>query len=143
MTNARSITRAVIVLAALAGAACAAARTGGAASAPTTGSAEGAAERGPPSAASEIDLRVIADAERAIEVREVELATAAAEEAPVCARACALGADICGLAERICVIAARYPADDPVRAMCTDGRVRCVRARAAIKGRCTCAPAGP
>ena len=84
------------------------------------------------------DHHAVDEAESAMRRADDELTAAGAATTPDCPRACKLAGNVCALAERICVIAARYPTEDSVSRLCTDGRSRCARARAAVVARCGC-----
>jgi len=93
-----------------------------------------------PSAANPADLQQVDAIREVIDGQSRALDAEQVEAEPDCSRIRLLARNICTLAEHICTIAARYPADDPIRDACTDARARCRRADETVKARCLLAP---
>ena len=92
---------------------------------------------GPRSAATPADLEQVATIREVVDGQSRELDAEQSQAEPDCSRIRLLARNICTLAEHICQIAARYPAGDPIRDSCNDGRGRCHRAGEIVQQRCT------
>ena len=90
-----------------------------------------------PSSLTAEDRDAVDKLNEAMGIQGRQLYAAQAAAAPDCARVCLLVGNICALAEKVCVVAARYPASDPVAADCLDARARCRHAQETASS-CAC-----
>jgi hypothetical protein len=109
--------RTFLLLAALAGAACASAQRA-------------------PAADDDATARTAEERSSALERQLSALFTGAAPAD--CARICPLAGEICALSERICSLAHRHGDDLDLGARCVAGRQRCERSRKAAGRACIC-----
>lgn len=101
-----------------------------------SGCAARTAEVAAPTMGLDADPQIVADQHEELVTlsSEVEQLASAAD----CAGACDAGARLCALRDRICDIASRHEGDVEIEGRCTDGRMRCERARTRLAEACGC-----